>query len=77
MIEAPLRDRTKPRTTEKPAVVVRTLSGQRSGGGGGGGVYARFLELAPAVVMALLWLMGVVLLAVCGLALYLGVTALA
>ncbi len=71
MIEAPVRERTKPRTSEKP-VVGRTVSGKTSGG-----VYVRFLELPPVVVLAVLWLLGVALLAVCGVALYLAGTALA
>jgi hypothetical protein len=41
------------------------------------GVYARFLELPSALILAVLWLTGVTLLASCGLALYLAATALA
>ena len=70
MIEAPLRERTNSRTTEKSATgptVIREPSG---------GVYARFLELPPALVLAVLWLMGVALLSLCGLVLYLAGTAL-
>ena len=70
MIEAPPRERTKPKPTEKlepsPAV----------GAGTSGGVYARFLELPPALVLAVLWLMGVALLAACGVALYLAASVL-
>jgi hypothetical protein len=71
VIEAPPRERTKPRTTAKiePS---RTVSAVPSGG-----VYTRFLELPPALVLAVLWLAGVVLLALCGVAIYLAATALA
>ncbi len=70
MIEAPVRERTKPRTPEKSAAG-RTVSGPFSGG-----AYARFLELPPALVIAVLWLVGAVLLALCGLALYMAGTAI-
>lgn len=70
MIEAPPRERTKPRTSERPAAG-RVVSGVSSGG-----VYARFLELPPALVLAILWVAGVVLLVLCGLALYIAGTAL-
>lgn len=70
MIEAPPRQRTKPRTTEKiePS---RTVSA-----GPSGGAYARFMELPRVLVVAVMWLAGVALLVLCGLALYLTVTAL-
>jgi hypothetical protein len=70
MIEAPTRERTKPKTTEKvepPRAVSKGPSGE---------AYARFLKLPQALVIAVIWLMGVVLLGLCGLALYLAVTAL-
>jgi len=59
-----------PKTTEK-------LEPPRSvSKGSSGGAYAWFLELPPALVIAVMWLMGVVLLGLCGLALYLAGTAL-
>ena len=71
MIEAPQRERTKPATPEK--IKPRHTVSE----GSSGGVYARFLELPPTLVLAVLWLMGVALLAVCGVALYLAATVLA
>jgi hypothetical protein len=59
-----------PRTTEK-VELPRAVSERPSGG-----AYARFLELPPALVLGVLWLVGAVLLALCGLALYLVGTAL-
>jgi hypothetical protein len=75
MIEAPPRERTNPSTTEKfdARFEVRGMVS----GGPSRGVYARFLELPPALVLAVLWLTGVVLLALCGLTLYLAGSALA
>jgi hypothetical protein len=70
MIEAPPRERTKPRTSERPAAG-RAVSGVSSGG-----AYARFLELPPALVLAALWTAGTVILALCGLVLYMAGTAL-
>ena len=74
MIAAPPRERTKPRTT-KPRTTAKFETPQTVSGGSSGGAYARFLELPPALVMAVLWLTGVALLALCGLALYLAGTA--
>jgi hypothetical protein len=70
MIEALPRERTKPKTTKKvePPRAVSTDSS--------GTAFARFLELPPALVMAVMWLVGVALLGLCGLALYLAGTAL-
>jgi len=70
MSEAPPREKTKPTTTVK-------IEPSRSvSKGPSGGAYAWFLELPPALVIAVTWLMGVVLLGLCGLALYLAGTAL-
>jgi hypothetical protein len=67
---APPRERTKPKTTEK-VEPYRAVSTGRFGG-----AYAWFLELPQALVIAVMWLMGVALLTLCGLALYLVGTAL-
>ncbi len=70
MIEAPPRERTKPRTTAKYETPHPASEGSS------GGAYARFLELPPALVLAVLWVAGAVLLALCGLVLYMAGTAL-
>jgi hypothetical protein len=70
MIEARPRERTKPTTTVKTDRD-GSISKRPSGG-----AYAWFLELPPALVIAVMWLMSVVLLGLCGLALYLAGTAL-
>jgi hypothetical protein len=70
MIGSYPRERTKPRSIEYVGPS-RAVSN-----GPAGRVYARFLELPPALVIAVLWLTGVVVLAACGLALYLAGTAL-
>ena len=72
MTVSPPRERSKPKTTER-AGARATLSEGRSREE----VYARFLGLPPALVLAVLWLLGAALLASCGLALYLVVTAIA
>ncbi len=71
MIIAPPRERTKQRNTKKvePSRAVGT--------GPSGGAYARFLELPPALVLAVMWLAGVALLGLCTLVLYVVGTALA
>jgi hypothetical protein len=71
MIEALPGEKTKPRTTEK-LEPPRAVAAEPSGG-----VYAWFLKLPAALVVAVMWLMGVALLVVCGAALYLAGTVLA
>jgi hypothetical protein len=72
MIVSPPRARRRSRTTDR-AEARATLSEVRSGEG----AYARFLELPQALVLGVLWLMGVAVLALCGLALYVVVVAIA
>jgi hypothetical protein len=69
MIRRPTRERVKPRATEE----VKT---RRPGGEAPSDIYARFLELPVALVLVVLWLVGVVLLGLCGLTLYLVATIL-
>jgi hypothetical protein len=72
IVTSPPREISKPRTTER-AEARATLSEVRSGEG----AYARFLELPQALVLGVLWLMGVAVLALCGLALYVVIAAIA
>jgi hypothetical protein len=69
MITRPTRERVKPRATEE----VKT---RRPGGEAPTDIYARFLELPVALVLSVLWLIGAVLLGLCGTALYLVATHL-
>jgi hypothetical protein len=72
MYETASRERARAKRTEKP------ISGPpESEMKASCGVYGRFWELPGALVLAVLWTMGAVLLGLCAFALYLVVTALA
>jgi hypothetical protein len=69
VLERPTRERAKPRATKR-------VETRRPVGEAPTDAYARFLELPRASVVAVMWLIGVALLGMCGLAFYLVGTAL-
>ena len=71
MIESPTRERAKPRATK------RVEMGRPVGEVPAKVYAAQFLELPVALVLVVLWLMGAVLLGLCGVGLYLVATGLA
>jgi hypothetical protein len=68
--ERPSRERVKPRATKR-------VETRRPVGEAPTDVYTWFLELPVALVLAVLWLVGAVLLGLCGAALYLVETTMA